>query len=1329
MTSGETYRDKRRARPSLGLLLTMGLVLTSIAFSARPAHASHQSLAIIGGSNVDGLPTFGPNEIIELIGGFHYHPACPPGGVNDPGPVAIVRSDIYVVLSGTTTPVGPANTVEALGGLSLGDQIAITQPSGTLGSGTYGVFYDECQDGSYNPGIDALFDPVFRVELPADLPPIDPLIGAVKGKANAEATLLEAALTSYELYGMQKKLLDIVACGPDGTCLRPIAVATVVAEYMALLRIPGVIGSPEEALIAQTKNLIKHYKGIAADPPDAYFRKATKVHPVERFVATSGDPLDVAVTKLANATATEAELSRALLKAIERYQGADAAGAGEWALAHARDVSRFAGLLGEQLIRTNEALEALDAALAADQRDLDEAGRVLQAFGDRVGAQGLSADERRDLLNAGVSRREIVRLEAIASTTRFDVGESRLRELLRGRIALNEEFAVDLQRLAADAVTLANTIVADPVVTPSLPTADAGGPYEARQGETVVLDATRSRAEGGRSITAYEWDLDSDGDFDDAVGPNPGVTFAQPFQGLVGVLVTDSANQQSAAYTPIEVHASNSIPTILSVSPEDPLLNVNVGDSVAFSVQTADADGDDLTARWFVNGAATHTGTVFDFTPATRRGSALDVVRVEVSDGRATAVREWTVVVVERDQDADGFASNVDCNEADPAINPGANEILGNGVDEDCDGQVDVGGVFGPVLGGQLFSAGGEVEVEVLPASAGLTSELWLFEPGPPRLLATNRDVGTVVQLGTFTEGTELVFGIRHSDEFRMGPGSRNPDGLPHAVVEPIEPGRIRVGFEDLFGGGDQDYDDNVFEFRGAISPINTAQAPIASPDTVRTEQDARIEIPLAELLRNDRDPDGGELEIVGVDASPGTTGSVTLAGTVIAYEPASSRVGEDTFTYTVSDPQGATDETTVTVIVDAPNRPPLAGNFITTTPQDVPVDVSLAGDDPDGDPLTFEIVTAPVHGTLSAPEGSRVTYTPASGFVGPDLFTYRVADSEGASDVGTIAVDVTETAELNRPPTAPDLDVETEEGTVVEITLVAGDPDGDTLAFEIVEAPAHGTLTPLAGDRVTYTPSAGYVGPDEFTFRAIDPDGASDVGTARIIVKDRPIPNRAPDASDLQVTTTTDTSVDVELVATDPDGDPLVYEVVVPPTNGSLAVLDGRQLVYTPAPGYAGTDSFRYRVTDSRGASDSATVSITVTAIVPSLDCSGAVASRHVLWPPNHKLHAIEILGVGSAEDPAVITITGITQDEPVEARGDGRDAPDARGVGGRVADVRAERSGGGDGRVYRIEFSATQASGAGCHGKVEVRVPHSRNTAAVDSGATFDSTRVPAG
>ena len=136
-----------------------------------------------------------------------------------------------------------------------------------------------------------------------------------------------------------------------------------------------------------------------------------------------------------------------------------------------------------------------------------------------------------------------------------------------------------------------------------------------------------------------------------------------------------------------------------------------------------------------------------------------------------------------------------------------------------------VGQALHAQIGGHLYSSGGEVRIKVLSARAGYTSELWLDSPGSRRWLGvTNRDVDSVVNVGTFSSGTELVFAIRMRDTghyFRMGPGSRNPDGQPHARVTPLAPGKADVGFEDVFGGGDLDYDDNMFEFTGVLTFAN----------------------------------------------------------------------------------------------------------------------------------------------------------------------------------------------------------------------------------------------------------------------------------------------------------------------------------------------------------------------------------------------------------------------------------------------------------------------------------------------------------------------------
>jgi hypothetical protein len=124
--------------------------------------------------------------------------------------------------------------------------------------------------------------------------------------------------------------------------------------------------------------------------------------------------------------------------------------------------------------------------------------------------------------------------------------------------------------------------------------------------------------------------------------------------------------------------------------------------------------------------------------------------------------------------------------------------------------------------------------------------------------------------------------------------------------------------------------------------------------------------------------------------------------------------------------------------------------------------------------------------------------------------------------------------------------------------------------------------------------------------------------------------------------------------------------------------------------------------------------------------DCSTVTPSLVSLWPPNHKLHTVTLAGAGDPDgDPVTLTIAGVTQDEPVSGTGSGDTAPDA--VAGSTPDsvlLRAERAGLGDGRVYRIAFTATDPSGASCTGTATVSVPHDQSgPAAVDSGAVFDS------
>jgi hypothetical protein len=124
-----------------------------------------------------------------------------------------------------------------------------------------------------------------------------------------------------------------------------------------------------------------------------------------------------------------------------------------------------------------------------------------------------------------------------------------------------------------------------------------------------------------------------------------------------------------------------------------------------------------------------------------------------------------------------------------------------------------------PILGQSLIATGGDVVVTFVSNGAGYTSELYLDGPAGDGLGSLFNNVttplSTSLNLGSFLAGTELVFRleVRYTgNRFYSGDGSRNADGIAHTLVTNT-PDQIRVGFEDLFGGGDFDYNDLVFAF------------------------------------------------------------------------------------------------------------------------------------------------------------------------------------------------------------------------------------------------------------------------------------------------------------------------------------------------------------------------------------------------------------------------------------------------------------------------------------------------------------------------------------
>ena len=246
--------------------------------------------------------------------------------------------------------------------------------------------------------------------------------------------------------------------------------------------------------------------------------------------------------------------------------------------------------------------------------------------------------------------------------------------------------------------------------------------------------------------------------------------------------------------------------------------------------------------------------------------------------------------------------------------------------------------------------------------------------------------------------------------------------------------------------------------------------------------------------------------------AAHGTT-SITASG-LVRYAPASNYNGSDGFDYTVVDGAGATDTGHVTVTVTPGNDPPVAVADSVTTPEDTAITFAPAANDTDidGDALAVTAVGSPAAGSAVLNANGTVTYTPLADVNGTDAFDYTVGDGAGGSATGTITVTI---SPVNDPPSAAAKTVTTNYQTAASITLTGADTETCDLAFTIVSQPAHGKLGSIGnklcvtllppysdGATVTYTPNAGYSGPDSFTYRTSDGQLTSSPATVSITVK-----------------------------------------------------------------------------------------------------------------------------------------------------------------------------------------------------------------------------------
>jgi serine protease len=209
-----------------------------------------------------------------------------------------------------------------------------------------------------------------------------------------------------------------------------------------------------------------------------------------------------------------------------------------------------------------------------------------------------------------------------------------------------------------------------------------------------------------------------------------------------------------------------------------------------------------------------------------------------------------------------------------------------------------------------------------------------------------------------------------------------------------------------------------------------------------------------------------------------------------------------------------------------------------------------------------------------------------------------------GIVDANAALLWTTDATPVNNSPVATEDDYSVEEDTVINVEEALGvlsndlDDENDPLTAVLATGVSNGGLTLNSDGSFRYEPNDDFTGYDSFTYKAND--GFSDSNIVTVDITVNPV-NDIPVAYDQSVTTQEGTAVDIVLNGNDVEGDALEYIIITYPTFGTLSG-NAQNLIYTPEASFTGEDSFTFKVNDTKADSNPATVSITVTDVMPTI-------------------------------------------------------------------------------------------------------------------------------
>jgi gliding motility-associated-like protein len=385
---------------------------------------------------------------------------------------------------------------------------------------------------------------------------------------------------------------------------------------------------------------------------------------------------------------------------------------------------------------------------------------------------------------------------------------------------------------------------------------------------------------------------------------------------------------------------------------------------------------------------------------------------------------------------------------------------------------------------------------------------------------------------------------------------------------------------------------DTAWIYITVIDTLNDTMnhAPEANVDRATTNSTTPV---VLNTLGNDRDVDGDNVTVTAISTTSTPHGTWTVnpdGSTTFTPNPSSLTVPGiyyDTLVYSICDvttvaPQPLCDTSiqivTINVIDSMPNNKPVATDDYRSTPFNTPIIIVVRGNDsdPDGNPLTPPtILLPPTNGSVVVNPDGTVTYTPTSGYIGNDTFTYVICDSaillpNPLCDTAIVYITIYQTLDAVNDSLLTGINT-----PICYDVRVNDVGTGPLTICGISILPSNGTVS-YTDTSICYSPNTGFVGQDTFRYVLCDTFGNTDTATVYInIILCLPPHAKANFAGVLQ-----GDSITIGVVANDLlYGNPLQsIGVISGPAHGTTIIV-GDSIQYIPDSSFCGTDEFIYAI------------------------------------------------------------------------------------------------------------------------------------------------------